>query len=128
MYDHQWCINPWGGASKLATNRYGGQSLSWTIRTVDHPCWTIRGVDNPQVGNTTMNRVYYIWETILPSPDSIINKFPYFLRMIIVSSDPSGRADSKFTVFLCLPFYSEKSINLVYLKNVIIKYGKKIIH
>jgi hypothetical protein len=41
---------------------YGGQTVQWTNRTVDHPCWTIRGVDNPQVGKTTMNRKYYNFE------------------------------------------------------------------
>jgi len=48
-------VEPTGGAYKLATIRYGGQSVAWTIRKVVHPCWIIRLVDNPQVGKTTIH-------------------------------------------------------------------------
>jgi hypothetical protein len=50
-------VEPTGGAYKLATIRYGGQSVARTICKVVHPCWTIRLVDNPQVGKTTIHRL-----------------------------------------------------------------------
>ena len=49
-------VEPTGGACKLATIRYGGQSVAQTIRKVVLPCWTIRLVDNPQVGKTTIHQ------------------------------------------------------------------------
>jgi len=53
-------VEPTGGACKLATIRYGGQSVARTIRKVVHPCWTIRLVDNPQVGKTTIHRNFFV--------------------------------------------------------------------
>jgi len=52
-------VEPTGGACKLATIRYGGQSVARTIRKVVHPCWTVHLVDNPQVGKTTIHHKFY---------------------------------------------------------------------
>ena len=51
-------VDPLGGACKLATNRYSGQSVAWTIRTAVHPCWTFRLVDNLQVDTTTIHQIF----------------------------------------------------------------------
>jgi len=62
-------VEPTGGACKLATIGYSGQSVARTIRKVVHPCWTIRLVDNPQVGKLTINS--FIDGT--PSPPPILS-------------------------------------------------------